>query len=230
MAVSNANQVLKSCQATPIESLRDLFTDQTPLLTTSPELDHYEGRQEGRYVGPLLGHWYATRVDWPTRDGPKVFAYLRPDTPQVKVLLEVFKVMPARLVCAAPGFRVDDLSQLQAPRARYCLGPVDVRPLLDADLCITYGAEGTMMRFLLAGVPQLIAPHYVDSYMAARRIEANGLGGSLGDSSTPEAAAEAVQELSTDLSVRAAAKAFSERAAQWRPAEGIASVVCGGRP
>jgi UDP:flavonoid glycosyltransferase YjiC (YdhE family) len=83
-------------------------------------------------------------------------------------------------------------------------------PLRDADLCITYGAEGTTLRFLLAGVPQLIVPWHVETYMAARRIEALGCGLALTGSQTSQSVTERVGALCVGGEYRLRAQALSE--------------------
>lgn len=178
-AVANANGVINAFKGEPVSSLCSLVVNETRLLATFPELDHYGERADVEYVGPLLGRINAPRIDWPPCDGPKIFACLRPDTSEVKNILGSLVNMRARIVCVATGFSRAQLNAYDTPRIRYSMKPLDLQPLLDAHLCITYGAEGTMMRFLAAGVPQLIAPWHVETYMAARRIVAAGLGGIL---------------------------------------------------
>jgi len=102
--------------------------------------------------------------------------FLSADTERVNEILSALSNMTARVVCVATGFSGAQLEPFRKNHMLYALRPVDLQPLLDACLCITYGAEGTMMRFLMAGVPQIVAPWHVETYMAARRIEAEGLG------------------------------------------------------
>lgn len=176
IAVDNANMVRKRFGRPGLRSLSALFGGATSVYVTFPELDHYGARPNARYVGPLLGGLRTERVDWP--QGPKrVFACLRPDTTHVIAILETLRASGAAVVCFAPGFTRDQLQKFECDQIRFSSRPVDLNHLaVDADACVSYGAEGTVATFLLAGVPQLISPWHVEAHMAARRIESMGAG------------------------------------------------------
>ena len=161
-------------------------------------------------MGPLLPSLRGVRVDWPAGTGPKIFATLRPDTSHVSQILTALAGMDARVICVVDGFTSAQLEGFKRSHILFSSRPVDLTPLQDADLCITYGAEGTTLRFLLAGVPQLIAPWHVETYMAARRIEAFGCGLALTGSQTPQSVTERVSALCAGGEYRARARAFAE--------------------
>jgi hypothetical protein len=94
---------------------------------------------------------------------------------------------------------------------------VDLNELLDADLCISYGAEGTMLRFLLAGVPQLISPWHVEAFMAGRKVAAAGLGLTIEGAPTVETVSKLISHLTGDATIRARAMAFRSRAVSGPP-------------
>jgi UDP:flavonoid glycosyltransferase YjiC (YdhE family) len=208
-AVANANTVLKAFGAPLIGALRDLLTDQTRFLATFPELDHYGERTDVQYVGPLLGKLRAPTVEWPEGEGPRIFACLRPDTSRVELILSALAAMTARVVCVATGFTEAQLDRFRPKHIRYASQPVDLQPLLGADLCVTYGAEGTMMRFLMAGVPQIVSPWHVETFMAARRIEAAGLGAALPDAMTEQTLAQIMLTLAVGRGTNERVEAFA---------------------
>jgi UDP:flavonoid glycosyltransferase YjiC (YdhE family) len=78
-----------------------------------------------------------------------------------------------------------------------------------ADLCISYGAEGTMMTFLLEGTPQLISPWHVETFMAGRKFEAAGFGRSLETAPTLGATKSIIENLANDLVLRERVAAFA---------------------
>jgi UDP:flavonoid glycosyltransferase YjiC (YdhE family) len=112
-----------------------------------------------------------------------------------------FELPPATAPFPPDPFRMESI--------RFFSFPVDLQPLLNADLCITYGAEGTMMRFIMSGVPQLIWPGHVEAYIAARRIEAAGLG----LTADKRSAEKSIGRLIADPSIKQAVNAFAKRAA-----------------
>jgi hypothetical protein len=213
VAVANANAVLGAFKADPVTALRDLVTDQVRLFATFPELDHYGERPHETYVGPLLGKFYAPKLEWPVGNGAKIFVCVKPDTGQIKTILSALATIPARVVCVASGFREDQLNPFRSQNVRYALHPVDLEPLRDADLCLSYGAEGTMMRFLLQGVPQIISPWHVESFLAARRIESAHFGLGLGKTLDRGTILELIARVACDPVIRLESTVFAKRKA-----------------
>jgi UDP:flavonoid glycosyltransferase YjiC (YdhE family) len=226
VAVANANRVLSTFSAAPLVALRALFEGQTTLLATLPELDHYGARSGAHYIGPLLGKLRAPRVDWPQGQGQRIFACLRPDTCHAQLILSALSSgIDARVICVAAGFTAAQLEPFRNSPIRFVPGPVDLEPLRDAELCITYGAEGTMLRFLAAAVPQLISRWHVETYMAARRIEATGSGASFADVATEHSVRESILRLSSDSNMRAGAARVAQHLANYDAAQTVAMAI-----
>jgi UDP:flavonoid glycosyltransferase YjiC (YdhE family) len=212
LAVFNANGVLRAFRRPSIAAHRDLVIDQFRLFATFPELDHYGEREDAEYIGPLHGKLNTPTVGWPEGGGPKVFACLRPDTSHVNEILTALLAINSRVVCVASGFTRQHLEQFKRNHVRFAPGQINLEPLFDADLCITYGAEGTATRFLMAGVPQLISPWHVETYMAVRRIEVAGLGRAVRSAS--DASAECILRIANNTTLRQRAKIFALRNAE----------------
>ena len=184
---------------------------------------------DAHYVSPLLGKLNVERVDWPEGSGNRIFACLRPDTQNVEAILGGLLASEASVVCFARGFSRDKLDRYRHPRIRFVSRPVDLKHLAsDAQLCVSYGAEGTMATFLLAGVPQLISPWQVEAHMAARRIEAMGAGLVLGGPQAAESVAAVIIRAVNEAAFRTSARAFQSRHARFgfeRVAEEIAKSI-----
>jgi UDP:flavonoid glycosyltransferase YjiC (YdhE family) len=210
-AIDSANAVVRMLQGTPFSALCGIFSDARRLFVTFPELDHYGARADARYIGPLLGPLPNTgRRDWPEGEGPRIFACLRPDTSHVRLILEVLAGLRGRVVCMASGFSDQELAALRRPHMVFAARPVQLDRLLDANLCLTYGAEGTMMTFLRAGVPQLVSPWHVEAFMSARRIQAAGLGLALEGKQTAERIREELSRACANVALSARAMAFRD--------------------
>jgi UDP:flavonoid glycosyltransferase YjiC (YdhE family) len=213
LAISNANAALEAIQQRPLAALRDLFGPATRLFATVPELDHYGARSDGHYIGPLLGDLpQSQRLDWPEGEGPRIFACIRPDTSHVQCILSALAVTTARVVCVASGFQDRALEPFCKRHIHFTQRPVDLSRLLAADLCISYGAEGTIMKFVLAGVPQLVSPWHVEAFMAGRKIAAAHLGLTIESPPTVDTMLEYISRLLGDVSFRAGATEFRMRA------------------
>jgi UDP:flavonoid glycosyltransferase YjiC (YdhE family) len=204
-----ANALLKSSNAPALGSLCELFTGAVSLLATFPDLDHYGRRSDARYIGPLHGQMPSQSVQWPDGGGSRIFACVRPDTNYVRVVLRGLSEFPGRIVCVASGFRSQDLEILRKPNVVVAARPIDLESVREADLCVTYGAEGTMLRFLLNGIPQLLVPWHVEAFMAGRRIKASGLGESIERQPSVDEFVADIQRLSADADLRRRAQDFS---------------------
>jgi UDP:flavonoid glycosyltransferase YjiC (YdhE family) len=210
IAVTNANAVLKRFNRPEWGSLSELFDEATALYITFPGLDHYGARPERRYVGPLLGALPTEKMDWP-HGSKRIFACVRPDTAHVDAILEALHTSEAAVVCFTPGFASKQLQRYASARMKLTSRLVDLNSLArDADACVSYGAEGTVATFLLAGVPQLISPGHVEAHMAANRIEALGAAVVLRGIQTPHSITESLERLCTEVEFRQKARNVSQ--------------------
>lgn len=195
LAVANANLVMTGFGRSGLRSLSELFGDATCLYLTFPELDHYGARPNARYVGPVLGGLKTERAEWP-EGAKRIFACLRPDTIHVTAILEALNASGAAVVCYAPGFTREQLQKFTSYQMRFASRPVNLNHLAaGADACVSYGAEGTIATFLLAGVPQLVSPWHVEAHMAARRIESMAGGLVLRGEQTVETVADCLRRV-----------------------------------
>jgi UDP:flavonoid glycosyltransferase YjiC (YdhE family) len=214
--LENASAVGRGFRGQKLEHLGDLLAPFRALFVTFPELDHYGARDDARYIGPLVARLGTREVAWPQAQmhSRKVFVCVRPDTENRDAILGSLRSLDASVICVALGFHATQLEQYRAAHVTYALHPIDVEPLTrQADVCLSYGAEGTVVSFLLAGVPQLLSPYQVEAHMAARRIAALGAGLVLPADRSAEDVREAIQSVLEQSQFKTAAEQFASRRA-----------------
>lgn len=194
-------------------ALRALLNSQGALFVTLPELDHYGERRGQRYIGPLLANFKAPVIQRPVGgSGRKVFACVRSDTAHVTEILAALKSLDASVICVALGFSEAQLGPYRAAQVTFVRHLVDLSPMTsEADLCLSYGAEGTMLSFLLAGVPQIVSPQQVEAHMAAQRIESQGLGLALRGPQSAMTIERGIETVLSNLEIAERARHFGDR-------------------
>jgi UDP:flavonoid glycosyltransferase YjiC (YdhE family) len=210
--LENANRVLAALHVPPLEALRDLFQVERLWLTTFPELDHYGVRPGQPYFGTMGELDAGQRLEWPSGQGPRVFAYLRSTTPNLTRLLGSLQSSNAAIICWAPEVAAASMAALRSARAIIASQPVDLAHLLPtADLCVSYAPAGTVTYSLLHGVPQLMAPAHVEAQLTAYRVAKMGAGCVLGGSEDEEGISIALRRLLVESGFASQARRFAER-------------------
>ncbi|THF66241.1 glycosyltransferase family 1 protein [Pseudothauera nasutitermitis] len=193
--------------------MRTLFGAQD-VLDTFVELDHYGGRANACYVGPIGSLSAARRVNWATEGMgcSRVLAYMRPEIPGSMAIMRALARLDAEVLCIVPGLAAGMARRMATQRLRIALTPIAVLPLLkQADLAVCYGNSGFVSESLLAGVPLLLRPWHVEQALLARRVEVLGAGRSIDGQATPEAVLDDLEDLMESPKYRHAAQAFRGR-------------------
>jgi UDP:flavonoid glycosyltransferase YjiC (YdhE family) len=228
VVVRNAAATARCFGRRGIESLREIFDASHSLCVTFPELDHYGSRSTLRYVGPLATKLTRKIVSWPEQYCErKVFVCLRPDTVHAAPILSAVGMLRASVVCVALGFEPKSLESHRSENVVFSNVPVDLSQLVhEADACVSYGAEGTMASFLLGGVPQLVSPQQVETYMALRRLEEQALALGLRGQQSAESVAEAIETICSSPALSASAQQFRDRNRYHTADQSLANIVC----
>lgn len=216
--VENANRVMQVARGRSLRALSDLFQCERRWMTTFAELDHYEARPGEQYVGPIGEVGEGEHLEWPEGTAHRIFAYLRPETPDVAIILRALAACGAAVVCYAPGIAPSDTAGLRSDKFILAQRPVDLSILRrGASLCVSYAPAATVTSALLDGVPQLMAPSHVEAQLTAHRVETFGAGLTLKGTVTEQGVAGALNNLLNNASFKARATAFAERYRDFDP-------------
>jgi UDP:flavonoid glycosyltransferase YjiC (YdhE family) len=214
LVLENANRVMEAAGGARLEVLLDLFQTERRWLTTFAELDHYGTRPSERYVGPIGAVEGGQRLDWPAGSSHRIFAYVRPQTPDLPVILRSLAGSDSAVVCYGPGIPSEQTAPLASARFIFASQPVDLASLLpEASLCVSYAPAGTVTSTLLRGVPQLLAPAHIEAQLTAHRVECIGAGLTLRDGPDEQRVTALLHQLlnSSNYATRAAAFAAHHR-------------------
>jgi hypothetical protein len=207
--VAHMNGATARFGGAPLARLADLYGQGLQCLTSFEELDPFGPRPGVRYYGPMFALGRQAAVDWTTTGRKRVFAYLRPDVPGCEALLTALQGLDAEVVCALPG--LPPAWGQRFDRVRFHAGAVDMDRLLPgADVAITSGS-GTIPTCLLAGVPVLVAPQFIEQYLAGLRLQAFGAGLTVFRPEPPASYRALLERLLSEPGLRLQARAFAER-------------------
>ena len=201
------NHALALLKLKPFALLQDIFRGATPALFTYSPLDHYEVPRTEAFRG-LPDYSYGSPPRWPEGRGPKVFAYLTPNT-SLPVVLKALKQSKARVLLRIPGALPDTAADALRPGLSVATGPVHFRAAAEScDAFVNYGAHSTVAEFLLAGKPGILVPDLHERALTARR--AAGMGAAVSLRATRMAPLRrALDQVIDDPAPRKAATAFA---------------------
>jgi UDP:flavonoid glycosyltransferase YjiC (YdhE family) len=211
--LETANEVLHDLRAPRLHAIPDLFKVDENFLCTFGELDPYrEGRGEQRYCGPLnIAEWGA-RPPWPSGEGKKVFAYLYPQYPHFKKVLQVLAEVPCRTLVHASRAPEDVINAFTSSRLQFSREPVDMAyARATCDVAVCHGGPGTATSMLLAGRPLLMMPNNLECGLIGRSIQNEGAGLSVDPGNENRDFEMALRRLTEQTSYTERAQAFARR-------------------
>jgi hypothetical protein len=216
--LDRVNRLLARDNLPQLDRFSQLYAEvQESFLMTFQELDHHPGREAAQYMGswaPSSG----IEPEWPEGNGPRVFAYLKSQAPSFRLdaALAVLRELPIQTLAYVPAASKRILS-LQSRSLRICTEPVRITAALQrCDLAVLNGTAGTTTQCLLAGVPLVMVPLYLEQLAICRRVAELGAGVITHPSRLELLAARVWRVLRTD-SYRCAARAFADRYASFDP-------------
>lgn len=194
-----------------VKSMRALFGPQD-LLDTFAELDHYGCRAAGNYIGPIVSPPAGYKAKWQYPQLQHVLVYLRPEVGSFIAILQALSLLEAEVLCVIPGLSAGQAARLVTPHLRISVEPIDFTALLPvANAVVGYGNSGFSTQALLAGVPLLMCPRYVEQGMFASRVADLGAGICLDLHANKQQVFNSLNALLEQVSYKSAAGLFSRR-------------------
>lgn len=208
-AVSTANQVMIALAAPTMMGIGELRDCDDSLMCTFAELDHYPQRGEHDYLGPIFSLGQGVQTTWPPADGPRIFAYLKPEYAGLEAILTALHKSGASVLAHVPGAPRKTLQQFSSGSMAVCADPLDMQQMrADCDLALCHAGAGTTAALLLAGKPLMLFPMQMEQAMTAHRLSAMGVALVLG----PQASAQLpllLKQALADNTLSLAARAFA---------------------
>ena len=172
--LATINNVLERLQLEPLSQIGKLFDLDAQFFRTVRELDHYRDRGDAEYLGSLPTPVCEIPV-WPEGEGMRIFVYLK--TSGLREVLRVLKSMSFPTLIFVSGLSPDVGREFSAPHMRFANKPLDIAAVAkQADVAVLNGSHDTAMPMLLAGVPTVNIPLYLEQSLLAARVAELGAG------------------------------------------------------
>ncbi len=211
LALQSINAVLDGYDRPPLDYLAQLFQVAEDSLLSFPELDHYPTRGPARYWG-MLPAAVAADSTWPIVPGPRVFSYLRPETPHLEAALQALHGLAGSVLIYAPGLSTELMQRYAAPHVAFSSVPVDLNKVArQADAGLTYASPAATVAFLMAGKPVMMIPGHLEQFLFAKRVEEMGAGLIQNPEQAPHNLAAMLRQVMTDPGFRTNAGAFAAK-------------------
>jgi UDP:flavonoid glycosyltransferase YjiC (YdhE family) len=215
IALAAINAVLERFDQPELRYVAELFMVAEDALLTFPELDHYAARGPAKYWGTLPAA-VAVAPSWPAVNGPKVFAYLRPESAHFEFALQCLTELPASVLVFAPGLSDIQSQKFSRPHLHFSTEPVDLTTVArEADGALTYASPAATIAFLMAGKPAVMIPGHLEQYLFAKRVEDMGAGLLVNPEQPPTPLPSMLHRLLNDPGLRANAVAFARKYANF---------------
>jgi UDP:flavonoid glycosyltransferase YjiC (YdhE family) len=206
------NHVLAEFGQPAIVNLADLLDVDETFLMTPQELDHYRDRGPAEYMGPILSGEGGATPPWPDAPGKKVFAYIKSGHRLTERFFTQLLDGPFNVLAYVPGLTEERCRIMQAPNIHFSPNPVDMRyATRHARIVLCHAGIGTILHALLAGLPLLLLPTFVEQCLMADNVVRIGAGTLIHDNAKDVDFNAHLRELTRNPQYAKRAKIFAAR-------------------
>jgi len=160
-----------------LDALYRIFDGAARFFSGAPELDPYGARPEEDYLGLQALSTGSAVPEWPSGEGPRVFAYLNPNYRHLDRALQALAACGARVLAYVFGGGTAPVRRYHGARLHFSPDPADMhRVTAECDLCVCHGNVGTTLGMLSGGRPVLVLPMHLEQFLLGRAVERAGAG------------------------------------------------------
>ena len=210
--LTNINQVLQKHDQQALGGLGELFASGERFITTYPAFDVYGERNNATYVGSLVDNNLGVQPRWPLANGPKIFAYLKPNYPHLDFILTVLGRLKASVIAFVPKFPLTLIKKYQGASLSFATQPIALSEAMKtANFAISNAGVGTIGVCAAAGVPQFLLPMQMEQLMNAKRASDSGCAMYFSLDEPPQILQSRFQAFFSDKDLLTRAKQWAER-------------------
>jgi UDP:flavonoid glycosyltransferase YjiC (YdhE family) len=219
------NAVLSGHGARPLATIGELFAGRAMLLTY-PELDIYPERGPSHYYGITDSGEGKAVPDWPTGDGPRLFAYLYSYFKGLDALLAAIATRKAPTLVFCRDIDPKLKEKYEGGTIRFSAEAMSVsRVLPQADAVVCHGSHQMTAQALLAGKPVLLLPTQLEQFLITRRIVRLGAGLGIAPEVPNADYASALGAIAEKREYAAKAREFAGRYARHERGAALATMI-----
>lgn len=211
--IKSINHILVDEKLPPLKHVYELFDDTLQLINSYPELDCYQNREQGQYIGLLSATASGATVNWSIeKKSTRIFAYIKPSYAKIKELMGALVKTGAEVRAYIPNCPKEISDKLASDNIQISSRPYDMEEALNGcDICICHGGHDTVVQSLLAGVPLLLIPQYIEQLETATAVAKLKAGLIAAPNEEQNNLQEKLQTLSSDKNYLFSAGQFAER-------------------
>lgn len=210
--LENINVVQARLGQPPLNRLSDIYSTDYTLLNTFPDLDLYRNtREQAEYCLKQNAPAYKRTIRFPNNNQQNILAYIKPQHPQLPMLLQTLARFPANSIAVCPSNGAEQLLKYQSTSLQIITELVDLQSAMDqADLFIGHGNMSSTCESLQAGKPLMVLPIQLEQLLNGKNIERLKLGKLMEKIDTPEMLVTNLDELLKERHYKDNVEKFSQ--------------------